>query len=132
MCFFPPPRHPLFDAAIPAAIWTAEKSLLRVELDDELLCEWHVDLSPLGQLVHQDALTLADHLQPAGDRPVTSGLARHLERQRVERLVLDVDDVVLRHPVARDVDLDAIDAEVAVADQLTRHPAGAGQACAVD
>src|SRR5258705_1141052 len=82
--------------------------------------------------MHQDALALADHLQPARDRPVACGLARHLERQRVQRLVLDIDDVVLRHPVAGDVDLDAIDGEVAVADQLAGHPAGAGKARAVD
>src|SRR6478672_4293277 len=122
MVFFPPPRHPLFDAAIPAAVWTAEKSLLRVELDDQLLGERHLNLRALRQLVHQDALTLADNLQPAGDRAVARGLPRNLERQRVQRLVLDVDDVVLRHPVARDVHLDTVDGEVTVADELTRHP----------
>src|SRR3954453_12579457 len=115
----------------PTAIWTAQKVLLRVELDDQVLGERHVDLRTFRQLMHQDALTLADNLQPRRDRTVARGLTRHLERQCVQRLVLDVDDVVLRHPVARDVDLDAVDGEVAVADELAGHPSGARQPGAV-
>src|SRR5690349_2801742 len=77
--------------------------LLRVELDDQLLGERDVDLRALGQLVHENSLTLTDDLQPTRDRTLARGLPRDHERIRVQRLVLDVDDVVLRHPVARDV-----------------------------
>ena len=38
-------------------------ALLRVELDDQLLLQRDVDLRALRQLVHEDALTLADNLQ---------------------------------------------------------------------
>src|SRR6202012_85448 len=106
--------------------------LLRVVLDDQLLGERHLDLGALGQLVDQDPLLLADHLDPAGDRAITRGLASDLERHGVQRLVLDVDDVVLRHPIAGDGHLDAVDREVAVADQLTGHPPGPGDAGPVD
>src|ERR1700758_1783658 len=54
----------------------AAPELLRVVLDDQLLGERHLDLRPLRQLVDQDALLLADHLNPAGDRTVGRGLAR--------------------------------------------------------
>src|SRR5690625_469435 len=110
----------------------APSELLRVELDDQLLGERHVDLRALRQLVNQDALPLPDHLQPARDRTVARGLPGDLERHAVDRLVLDVDDVVLRHLVAGHVDLHTVDGEVAVADQLAGHPAGPGQAGAVD
>src|ERR1700761_330101 len=105
--------------------------LLRVVLDDQLLGEWHLDLGALRKLVDQDALLLTDHLQPARDRAVTRGLASDLERHGVQRLALDVDDVVLRHPIAGDGHLDAVDREVAMADQLTGHPARPGDPGAV-
>src|SRR5215470_12136769 len=108
MCFFPPSRHPLFDAACPNRHPDGREVLLRVELDDQLLGERNVDLCAVRKLVHEDALTLADDLQPGWDRPVTGGLAGNLERQGVQRLRLDVDDVVLRYPVAGDVDLDTV------------------------
>src|SRR6201996_6978042 len=105
--------------------------LLRVVLDDQLLGEWHLDLGALRKLVDQDALLLTDHLQPARDRAVTGSLASDLERHGVQRLALDIDDVVLRHPIAGDGHLDAVDREVPVADQLTGHPTGPGDAGAV-
>ena len=39
-------------------------SLLRVKLDDELLLQRNVDLSALGQLVHEDAQGIRNNLQP--------------------------------------------------------------------
>ena len=107
------------------------KRLLRVELDDQLLLQRHIDLRALGQLVNQDAQAARDDLQPAGDRTVADGLASNLERQRAQRLLLDIDDVVLRDAVAGDVDLHAVDGEVAVADQLAGLTTGTGQTGAV-
>src|SRR6195952_1009607 len=138
-----PSRHPLFDAGVVIPLVTEGLQptsferrrgyyLLRVELDDELLGERHGNLSPLGHLVDEDALTLPDDLQPARDGTLARDLPRKLERQCVQGLLADVDDVVLRHPVARDVDLDAIDGEVSGADQLARHPPRASEARAVD
>ena len=71
-------------------------------------------------------------LQPGRHRPVAGGLAGDQERRSVSidlgltSMMSYCDD-----PVARNVDLVAVDDEVAVADQLARLPAGAGQARAV-
>src|SRR4051794_38714335 len=105
--------------------------LLRVELDDELLGERDLNLSPLGQLVDEDALTLPDHLQPARDRTLAGHRTRDDERVGVQRPVAHVDDVVLRDAVAGHVDLHTVDGEVAVTDQLTSHAARAGEPGAV-
>src|SRR3954463_10099508 len=102
-CFIPPSWQPLFDATFsfprergkPNRHPGGRDDLLRIELDDELLGERHVDLSALRQLVHKDALAFADDLQPTRDRALPRRLTRDLERQRVDRLVLHVDDVVL-------------------------------------
>src|SRR6476620_11694359 len=102
--------------------------LLGVELDDQLLLQRHVDLASLGQLMHEHPEPVRHDLKPTGNRPVALSLPRDEERRRLERLRLDVDDVVLGHPIARDVHLLAIDEEVTVADELTRGPASAGQA----
>src|ERR1700751_5456670 len=119
---------------LPGRVAVAEDCsfLLRVVLDDQLLSERHLDLRTLRQLVDQDALALPHDLQPARDRALTRGLPRDLERHRVHRLVPHVDDVVLRYPVAGDVDAHAVDREVAVRDELTGHPAGTGQPGSVD
>src|SRR5690606_19569218 len=55
-----------------------------------------------------------------------------LERRGLQRLRLDVDDVGLLHEGRRDVDLLAVDPDVAVADELAGHVAGLGEAPAVD
>src|SRR4051812_40634895 len=106
--------------------------LLRVVLDDQLLGERDVDLCALGQLVDQDALPLPHHLQPARNRTVARRLPRDLERHGVQRSIPNIDDVVLRHPVAGDVDVHAVHGEVPVADQLAGHPSGARQSGAID
>ena len=46
--------------------WKGEV-LLRVKLDDKLLIERNVDLSALGQLVHEDAQVSRNNLQPCGN-----------------------------------------------------------------
>src|SRR3546814_5690204 len=106
-------------------------SLLRVVLDDELFLQSDVDLRALGKLVNQDPQTRADNLQPPGNRAIADGLTRNLERKRGERLLLDIDDVVLRDAVARDVDLLVVHEKVTVRDQLTCLTARAREACAV-
>src|SRR5271156_2069295 len=68
--------------------------LLRVVLDDQLLGEWHLDLGALRKLVDKDALLLADHLQPAGDRAVTRGLASDLEWHGVQPALQDLQQLV--------------------------------------
>src|SRR5687768_10275061 len=104
---------------------------LRVELDDELLRDGRVDLRPLRQLVDQDAQVGLHDLEPRRDRPVAEGSARGLEGQRGQRLRLHVDDVELRHPEARDVDLLDVHDEVTVADQLAGLTTGARETRAV-
>src|SRR6476646_10466500 len=58
--------------------------------------------------------------------------ASHDERRHLQRLLAHVDDVVLADLERRDVDLAAVDPEVAVHDQLAGVAAGAGEAGAVD
>src|SRR5688572_2452189 len=105
---------------------------LRVVLDDELLGEDRVDLGPRRHLVDEDLQAARDDLHPGRDRAVAEGLARQLEREGLDGLLADRDDVVLLDPVARDVDAHAVDQEVAVAHELARLATGAGQARAVD
>src|SRR6188472_992284 len=62
---------------------------------------------------------------------IAGGFPGDLERNGVHRLIPNIDDVVLRHPVARNVHANAVDGEVAVADQLAGHPAGTRQTSAV-
>src|SRR6266545_6787814 len=106
-------------------------ALLAVELDNELLLQRNVDLRALGQLVHEHPQPTWNDLQPSRNRPVALSLAGDQERCRLERLRLDVDDVVRRDAEARDVDLLAVDQEVAVADELASGATRAGNACAI-
>ena len=92
--------HPLFDAGVSSAAVAAGFLVTSVELDDELLGERHVDLGSLGSWCTEHPLTFADDLQPGRDRAVTRGLPGDLERHGVQRVVANVDDVVLGHPVA--------------------------------
>src|SRR5436190_14912098 len=98
--------------------------LLRVELDDELLLDLGVDDLPGRQAVHQDLQLAGDRLQPRRYR-LRAGLGgRHDERRQVAGLLPYLDDVVVADPVRRDVDLLAVDQEVAVLDQLPAHVPG--------
>src|SRR5687768_16081999 len=83
-------------------------SVLGVELDDELLGEDRVDLGPRRQLVDEDLQAARNDLEPGRGRTVAEGLARQLEREGLDGLLADRDDVVLLDPVARDVDAHAV------------------------
>src|SRR5919112_386697 len=107
-------------------------SLLGVELDDELLLDRDLDLLTHRELVHEDPHPVRLDVHPAGDQPLAEGLAGHDERRHLQRLLPDVDHVVLRDLERRDVDLLAVDEEVAVVDQLARVAARPGEAGAVD
>src|SRR5829696_4147248 len=132
-------RHPPYDAvrwwcrrgghlsARPAVVL-----LLGVELDDELLLDRGVDDLPRRDAVHEHAQLAADDLEPRGHGALAGARLGDLERQHRARLLGHLDDVVLAHPVGRDVDLAAVDPDVAVAHQLAGHVAGLGEAGAVD
>src|SRR6478609_8644149 len=107
-------------------------SVLRVELHDELLGEDRVDLLTDGQLVDEDPQGTRDDLHPRRDGTLTERLASQLKREGLDRLRADVDDVVLRDAVGRDVDADAVDQEVTVGHELAGGATGPGQAGAVD
>lgn len=107
-------------------------SVLSVELDDELFGQHGVDLLTHRELVDEDLQRAGHDLHPGRHGPVAVGLPRQLEREHLAALVPDVDDVVLRHAVARHVDALAVDQEVAVAHELTGGAAGPGQAGPVD
>src|SRR3954463_1066933 len=102
--------------------------LLGVELDDQLLLDRRVDDLPGRDAVHEDAQLVADDLQPRRDGTLAGARLGDLERHQGLRLVGDLDDVVLAHAVRRDVDLAAVDPDVAVPDQLAGHVAGLGEA----
>ena len=75
---------------------------------------------------------LGDDLEPGRHEPLAVGLAGDDERRHLDRLGADVDDVVGRDLVRRDVDLAAVDQEVAVDDQLAGVATRPGEAGAVD
>src|SRR4051794_26198678 len=105
--------------------------LLRVVLDDELLLDRDVDLLTDRELVDQNSHAVRQRLHPARHDPLAVGLASHDERSRLEGLLLHVDHVVLADLVRRDVDLLAVDLEVAVHDELAGVAARAGEPGAV-
>src|SRR3954452_24799661 len=105
--------------------------LLRVVLDDELFLDRDVDLLTDRELVDQDSHAVRQGLHPARHDPLAVGLASHDERSRLEGLLLDVDHVVLADLVRRDVDLLAVDLEVAVHDELAGGAARLGEPGAV-
>jgi len=128
------PRHPLFDGRVSRpAIRTAGKSLLRVELDDQLLGSGTSILGALGQLGAPGCAGARDHLQPARDRRVACGSRRATSNGSVfSDLSLDVDDVVLPTPCSWG--WSTLTPLTVKWPWLTswRHPAGAGKARAVD
>ncbi|MPM24658.1 hypothetical protein SDC9_71141 [bioreactor metagenome] len=104
---------------------------LRVELDDQLLLHVDRDLLTGRQLVHEDLHLVRASLEPRRHGALGMGLAGHHERGDVERLLLDLDDVMLGDAVRRDVDLPAVHQEVPVVDELTGLAAGRGEPGAV-
>src|SRR3989440_796819 len=106
--------------------------LLAVELDDELLLDLRVDDLPGREAVHENLELAGDRLQPGRYRPRPRLGGGHDERGELAGLLPHLDDVVLAHPVRRDVDLLAVDQEVAVLDQLPGHVPGHGVAGPVD
>src|ERR1700760_2937198 len=107
-------------------------SLLRVELNDELFLDLRVDLRADRQRVDQDAHLVGDDLQPGRHRALARFGLGHHERRHVLRLLPNLDDVVLGHPVGRDVDLTAVDRDVTVGGELTGHVPALGEAGPVD
>ena len=93
-------------------------SLLRVKLDDELLLQRNVDLSALGQLVHEDAQGIRNNLQPCRYVGIDEGVLSIFEPFHLLGAVTDIDDVVLGDLVGRNVDVLAIHGEVTVGDKL--------------
>src|SRR4051794_25030164 len=106
--------------------------LLAVELDDELLLDRRVDDLPGREGVHEDAHPVRDDLDPGRDGTLPGLGAGDDERRELQRALAHLDDVVVAHPERRDVDLLAVDGDVAVAHQLAGHVAGLREARAVD
>src|SRR5690606_20594218 len=111
---------------------TSRYCLLGVELDDQLLLDLRVDLLPDRELVHEDAHGLGNDAEPRRDVALPGGRPRHLVRHEVARLLTHLDDVVLAHAVGRDVDLPAVDQDVAVAHLLPGGVTRLGETGAVD
>src|SRR3954469_5342316 len=102
--------------------------LLGVELHDQLLLDRGVDHLTGRDVVHQHAQLAADDLQPRRHRPGAGLGLGELERDHLDGLGGHLDDVVGGHPVRRDVDLAAVDLDVAVPHELAGHVAGLGEA----
>src|SRR6476659_6426019 len=107
-------------------------SVLRVELDDQLLGELRVDLRAHRELVDEDLQRAVDDLHPGRDGTLAERLASQLEREALDGLLANRDDVVLLDAVARDVDAHAVDLEVTVRHEMAGVATRAGQARAVD
>src|SRR4051812_16287737 len=101
------------------------KSLLRIELDDELLLDRRGDLRALGPAQHLRGELVVVRLQPCGD--LGDELGRVTDHRLDIAAGLEGDHVVLPHLIGGDVDPAAVDRPVAVADQLARLAARRGE-----
>src|SRR4051812_14307533 len=95
-----------------------ERSVLRVQLDDQLLLDRRVDDLPGRERVNEDAQLGRHGLEPRRHGPLAGGLAGDDERRELVRALAHGDDVLLADPVGRDVHLYAVHGEVAVANEL--------------
>src|SRR6185436_12859776 len=111
------PSHPAY-----------QRSVLGVELDDQLFLDLRVDDLTRWQGVNQDAHLVRDGLDPRRHRTLAGLCAGDDEGRHLHGLATDLDDVVLGHPEAGDVHLVSVDREVSVADQLAGHVARRGEA----
>src|SRR4051794_32415621 len=78
-------------------------SLLRVELDDQLLTHGHVDVLAHGQVAHGDLMALGTGLEPRGDLAVER-VHVVTDDDQVARLGLQRDDIPAPKAVAGDRD----------------------------
>src|SRR5580692_11533989 len=106
--------------------------LLGVVLDDQLLLDQGVDLGPGRERMHQNPHLVRYHPEPCRDRALAGLGARHHERGELAGLLRDLDDVALADPVGGDVDLAAVDPDVAVTDELAGHVPALGETGPVD
>src|SRR3954467_1094880 len=105
-----------------------ERSVLRVQLDDQLLLDRRVDDLPGRERVNEDAQLGRHGLEPRRHGALAGGLAGDDERRELVRALAHRDDVLLADPVGRDVHLDAVHGEVAVANELAGGVARRGAA----
>src|SRR3954468_7402401 len=106
--------------------------LLAVELDDELLLDRGVDDLTGRHRVDQDAHAVGDDLDPCRNGPAAGLRSGDDKRGHLHARRAHLDDVVLADEERRDVDLLAVDQEVAVLDELARHVTAVREAGAVD
>src|SRR4051795_4258169 len=106
--------------------------LLAVELDDELLLDRRVDHLSRRHAVHQDAHPVGDDLDPRRHRAAAGLSAGDDERGHLHARRAHLDDVVLADEERRDVDLLAVDQEVAVLHELAGHVTAVREAGAID
>src|SRR5664280_1592515 len=106
-------------------------SVLRVELDDQLLLYLRVNDLTRGKGMNEDAHLRRDGFNPGRHGTFAGLCAGDDERCHLHGLDTNLDDVVLGHPETGDVHLVSVDHEVAVTNQLASHVAGRGEACPV-
>ena len=82
--------------------------------------------------MNQDPATLWESLHPARHVALAMSFAVDDVRRLVLHLLSQVDDIMRRQPLGGDVDLLAIDQEVAMHHELTGLPAGASQPGAIN
>src|SRR5262245_61797784 len=104
--------------------------LLRVELDDELLADGHVDVRPLRQVPDRDLAAAVAGFQPADDRSVED-VEVVADDDHLHGLLAERDDLAGTDAVAGDVDPLAVDLDEAVVHELARLGPGGGPAGAV-
>src|SRR3954447_14977101 len=106
--------------------------LLAVELDDELLLDRGVDDLTGRHRVDQDAHAVGDDLDPCRNGPAAGLRSGDDERSHLHARRAHLDDVVLADEERRDVDLLAVDQEVAVLHELAGHVTAVREAGAID
>lgn len=93
--------------------------LLGVQLDDEVLCNFVVDVAALGELVDDAFRVPASRSSQEAEHDGGLGASQLSELRRAAAGLTDLDDITGLDEVRGDVDLLAVDGEVSVRDQLT-------------
>src|SRR5688572_115648 len=103
-------------------------SLLRVELDDQILVDVRENLVALGQVLERSLHVLVVHFHPFGEADLCSDRQRRFDAQLFLRAVANGNLVARLELIRRDVHDLLVDLDAAMADELARFRARRSEA----
>src|SRR5579864_2556133 len=93
-------------------------ALLAVQLNNQLLVHWQLDIFPLRQTQHARLVIIAINFQPARQRAVTGKLLGQLKYRQLLAVFANGNFLARAHFIGRNVDLAIVDRDVSVTHQL--------------